>query len=411
MNESGLAVTAAGAAAERRPLELRLRGWSRTVRRADVAASTLSALGYLAVAVPFAVFAPSTRALGLVDPVLVVAFAVFVLLEYGVAAGSAVPTQLAFVPMLFLTPLRFVPLTVLAGSLLASAISLAWGRRPTVCPNAFGACWFAVPPAVLLLLAGEQPFGWSHWPLYLGVFGAQSVTDLVQTALFVRFVNGARLRDLARVLATVYSFDALLTPIALLAARADAPYAFLALLPFTAVLHLLGRERRSRLDAQSEADRLHELAHVDDLTRVSNRRDFDRRLLVEHARAGRTGGDLSVCLLDLDRFKQYNDAFGHPAGDDLLRRVTIAWAGALRPEALLARIGGEEFGLILPDASLATARGVVERLRRVTPREITFSTGLACWNRGETIAELIGRADGALYRAKHQGRDRLVAAA
>jgi diguanylate cyclase (GGDEF)-like protein len=404
MSDSGLAVPAAGATAEPpiRAGSLRLEG--RGVR-ADIAASALSTLAYAGAA------PPSTRAIGPVGLVLVVAFAWLARLEYRVGEGAAVPTQLAFVPMLFLMPLRFVPVAVLAGSLLSTTVTLARRQHVTVCPNTFGACWFAIPPAALLLAAGEQPFAWGRWPLYLAVFGAQSLTDLVQTGVFARFVSGARLRELAVVFATVYGFDVLLTPIAMLAARQDSPYGFLALLPFTGVLNLLGRERRSRLDAQSEADRLHTLAHVDDLTRASNRRDFDRRLAVEHARAARSSGSLSVCLLDLDHFKRYNDTFGHPAGDDLLRRVTVAWASTLRPEALLARIGGEEFGLILPDASPEAAGTIIERLRAVTPREITFSTGLACWDGAETIAELIVRADAALYRAKNEGRDRLVPAA
>ena len=373
-------------------------------------AAGASALVFVASAAAFAAFVPSTRSFGGVDLVLVVTFALRARLEYPGAAGSAVPAQLAFVPMLFLMPLRFVPLAVCAGSLLATAASLVNGKRPTLCPNALGAAWFALPPVVVFALAGEQPFAWRHWPLYTAAFAAQSAVDLVQTVLYERAAHGLAVRPLLGVLGIVYSFDALLTPVALLAARSGG-YAFLALLPFTGVLYLLGIERRSRLDAQSEADRLDALAHLDDLTRAPNRRSFDQRLVAEQARAGRSGSNLSVCLLDLDRFKRYNDRLGHPAGDDLLRRVTAAWAGTLRSEALLARIGGEEFGLILPDASPGAARVVVERLRRVTPREITFSAGIAGWREGETIEDLIARADAALYRAKDEGRDRFVLAA
>ena len=208
-------------------------------------------------------------------------------------------------------------------------------------------------------------------------FVAQSVVDLVQTVLYERAAHGLAVRPLLGVLGIVYSFDALLTPVALLAARTAA------MRSSPSAVHgcadLLGIERRSRLDAQSEADRLDALAHLDDLTRAPNRRSFDQRLVSEQARAGRSGSGVSVCFLDLDGFKRYNDRLGHPAGDDLLRRVTAAWAGTLRQEALLARIGGDEFGLILPDASPETAEVVVERLRRVTPREITFSAGIAGW--------------------------------
>jgi diguanylate cyclase len=111
-------------------------------------------------------------------------------------------------------------------------------------------------------------------------------------------------------------------------------------------------------------------------------------------------------VLDLDHFKAYNDAHGHPAGDDLLRRVAAAWSDVLRPDSLLARLGGEEFGLILPSAASPDAEVVVERLRSVTPSEITFSAGIATWDGKEPLAATVERADVALYRAKAAGRDR-----
>jgi diguanylate cyclase (GGDEF)-like protein len=381
----------------------------RSSRTAVVLSAGLT-LPFLLAASAFAVLASSTRRLGFADLLLVLALAWLVGLDYPVGAGAAVPAQLAFVPMLFVMPLRFVPLAACAALLLALAITLARGKRPHICPNALGACWFALPPAAILLLAGEQPFGWSHWPVYVAAFAAQSVTDLILTVFYEGFVNRMSVRSLLGILGTVYAFDALLTPVAFLAAGGG-PYAFLALLPLTGVLHALGRERRNLIDTQSEADRLDTLAHVDDLTSAANRRSFDQRLTVELARARRSGSSLSVCALDLDHFKRYNDTFGHPAGDDLLRRVTAAWSATLRPEAMLARIGGEEFGLILPAAQLRVAEVIVERLRAATPHEVTFSAGVAVWDGTETFAELIARADEALYRAKSDGRDRLVVAA
>jgi diguanylate cyclase (GGDEF)-like protein len=113
-------------------------------------------------------------------------------------------------------------------------------------------------------------------------------------------------------------------------------------------------------------------------------------------------------MLDLDHFKTFNDTYGHPAGDELLRRATELWNAALRPEALLARLGGEEFGLILPDASPDAAEIVIERLRIVTPSEVTFSAGIATWDGHESLADVVARADAALYRAKSEGRDRFV---
>ncbi len=376
----------------------------------DVGASALAALAFFGAATAMALLAHSSRHLTVIDVALVAMLALLIRLEYPIGKGSAVPAQLAFVPMLFLMPLRFVPLAVGAASLLASVTVLASGRRPHPCPNALGACWFALPPAIILQLAGEKPFAWHHWPLYVAVFAVQSLTDLGVTVAYEGIVNRVALRPLLEVLGTTYSFDALLTPVAMVSAS-EGSWSFLALLPFTVVLYVLGRERRIRLDAQSEAERLGALALADDLTRAANRRSFEDRLEVEVARAARTGVQFSVCLLDLDHFKRFNDTFGHPAGDDLLRRVADSWAATLRADDMLARVGGEEFGLILPDAAPDIASAVVERLRAVTPAEITVSVGVATWKSGEMPAEVVARADAALYRAKDEGRDRLVLAA
>lgn len=362
---------------------------------------------FLAVAIALALTGSSTRQFTAQDVVLLAVFIVLVRLEYPVGAGAAVPAQLAFVPLLFAMPLRDVPLAVAAGTVASSAVLALAGKRQTLCPNAFGAAWFTIPPVLILLAAGEKPFAWSHWPIYLAAFAAQTAADLIPAVVFERFVNGAPLDVLARVLATVYGFDLLFTPIGMLAA-AQGGYAVLGVLPLIAVLHLLSRERWSRLDAESEAERLGRLAHFDALTQAANRRRFDERLGIEHSRAARSGDELSVCVLDLDHFKAYNDAHGHPAGDDLLRRVTAAWTGVLRPDSLLARLGGEEFGLLLPSASSADAEIVVERLQSVTPAEITFSAGIATWNRDEPVIAVVARADVALYQAKAAGRDRFV---
>jgi diguanylate cyclase (GGDEF)-like protein len=181
-------------------------------------------------------------------------------------------------------------------------------------------------------------------------------------------------------------------------------------LPFLVVLHGFARERSRRLDAQLDADRYEQLARRDALTGLANRLSFDERLGVELARAARYGRPLSLCLLDLDWFKDFNDRYGHPAGDALLQRTTQAWAVTLRPEALLARIGGEEFALIVPDAALDDAARIAERLRQATPAEITCSAGVACWNRSEDEIGLLTRADTALYASKKNGRARLTVA-
>jgi diguanylate cyclase (GGDEF)-like protein/PAS domain S-box-containing protein len=166
----------------------------------------------------------------------------------------------------------------------------------------------------------------------------------------------------------------------------------------------IGAEREA-LIAENE-----KLARSDALTGLPNRRVLDDQLPREMARALRTGSDLCVALIDIDRFKAYNDTYGHLAGDKVLRDCAAAWDEVLRGEDTIVRFGGEEFLVVLPDCAPAAAATVVEHLRSVTPEGQTCSAGLAAWVPGETVDDLVARADKALYEAKEAGRDRLVSA-
>ena len=150
------------------------------------------------------------------------------------------------------------------------------------------------------------------------------------------------------------------------------------------------------------------LARSDSLTGLPNRRALDEQLPHEMARARRGDSPLCLAILDIDHFKAYNDAHGHLAGDVLLQKCAIAWDSELRGEDGIARFGGEEFVVLLPDCLPEQAAMILERLRVATPNEQTCSAGLACWDFGESIEDLLGRADAALYRAKGEGRDRMV---
>lgn len=152
------------------------------------------------------------------------------------------------------------------------------------------------------------------------------------------------------------------------------------------------------------------LARSDALTGLPNRRALDEQLPREMARARRAGSSLCLAIIDLDRFKAYNDENGHLAGDAMLRECAIAWDSQLRGADTIVRFGGEEFLLVIPDAGAEQAAELVERLRAVTPDGQTCSAGLACWDFSESAEELVDRADSALYRAKAVGRDRLVQA-
>jgi diguanylate cyclase (GGDEF)-like protein len=156
--------------------------------------------------------------------------------------------------------------------------------------------------------------------------------------------------------------------------------------------------------------RLQGLARTDGLTGIPNRRVWDEELPSELERARRTGTPLCVAMLDLDHFKAYNDLHGHQAGDLLLKEAAAAWRAEVRSTDLLARYGGEEFALLLPACPLRDALDVVRRLLAATPSEITCSIGVASWSFQESAADLLGRADQALYAAKAAGSDRYVTA-
>ncbi len=152
------------------------------------------------------------------------------------------------------------------------------------------------------------------------------------------------------------------------------------------------------------------LARSDALTGLPNRRALEEELPRDMVRASRGAEPLCVAMVDVDHFKAYNDANGHLAGDGLLRECAIAWDSALRGEDTISRVGGEEFVVVLPRCAPEQAGEIVERLRSATPDGQTVSAGLALWDGEESVSALIGRADAALYEAKENGRDRLVAA-
>jgi diguanylate cyclase (GGDEF)-like protein len=152
------------------------------------------------------------------------------------------------------------------------------------------------------------------------------------------------------------------------------------------------------------------LAATDSLTGIWNRRGWDALLARELARASRERRQLAVAIFDVDNFKAFNDQHGHPAGDRLLVRAAESWLSMLRATDVLARYGGEEFAVAFADCTQPQAVAVVERLRAATPEGQTCSAGVAVWNGTESAAELLARADRALYVAKRAGRDQVVTA-
>lgn len=181
-------------------------------------------------------------------------------------------------------------------------------------------------------------------------------------------------------------------------------------------------------ELESVLVRMRELADRDDLTGLFNRRVIMDALHKLRARAQRTFEPFSVCIIDLDNFKTVNDAYGHIAGDRVLREFATAMAAELRDMDIVARsdpsfgrYGGEEFILVLPNTDIDGARRCAERLRQRQDERLrrgdtaipccTLSAGVAEYLPGEDIEALLRRADHALYAAKHAGRNRVETAA
>ena len=171
----------------------------------------------------------------------------------------------------------------------------------------------------------------------------------------------------------------------------------LAVLVLTRMMGLVHR-------GEEQAAHIHALASHDPLTGLPNRRRWEFELPRMCELSSRGSSLLCVAMIDLDHFKAYNDTFGHPAGDHLLRECGHLWQSEVRTSDLLARLGGEEFGLALPYCSIDTAEQAVARMRDLMPANQSFSCGIAQWDGNETDLGLLNRADRALYAAKAAGR-------
>jgi diguanylate cyclase len=171
--------------------------------------------------------------------------------------------------------------------------------------------------------------------------------------------------------------------------------------------------------------RLAEQASRDELTGAYNRRHLLEIMAHERERAERHGHPFSVCILDIDHFKRFNDEHGHQVGDEVLRGFAqrmrahsraLDWLGRQDPDHVFGRFGGEEFLLVLPQTEVAGGMRFVERVRAAVdatafpthagPMHIAFSAGVAQYCHGESLEQLLARADAALYRAKSAGRNR-----
>ena len=181
--------------------------------------------------------------------------------------------------------------------------------------------------------------------------------------------------------------------------------------------------KKAEIALRTSAERLRNLAETDGLTGIVNRRAFDEAFLREAQKCARNDAPLSLLMIDIDRFKAYNDTYGHPAGDQCLRLVSkCLLQSAKRPVDIVARYGGEEFVVLLPETSEKGAVVVAEQFARLLEKEqiahsqseferVTASIGISCAVGQALQAEpsrLLSMADAALYDAKMQGRNRIL---
>ncbi len=190
--------------------------------------------------------------------------------------------------------------------------------------------------------------------------------------------------------------------------------AYIADLIWTIVSQKQANEKIERLNSQLE-----HLAMTDDLTDLANRRAFFREGADEIRRSQRYRMPLSLIMLDIDRFKEVNDTFGHDAGDAMLRRIAKILKANIRQVDLTARLGGEEFGILLPNTKNADAVFLAERLRRTIEEEgsleenqklsVTVSIGVASSSEDTPdLDALLKQADAAMYEAKRRGKNQVV---
>ena len=312
----------------------------------DLLVSGGLAAAFLAAATALAVLVPWNRpldagALG----ALVLAYAALSRVEFEVGPGSAVPIQLAFVPMLFALPAPVVPLCVAAGYVLGALPDyLAGTAHPARVFVLVSSSWYAIGPAIVFAIASGDPADIRYAPVYALALASQFAFDFASSGLRERLAFGHAPTSLLASFAWIWGVDALLAPIGL-AAALDVRTGVMIVVPFVVLLALIARDRRARIDHAVTVNEAYrgalDDAYRDDLSGIANRRKLLHDL--ERVAAGPAGEHVLV-FYDLNGFKQYNDTFGHPAGDVMLRRLAGKLECAIDPKLGSAyRLGGDEF--------------------------------------------------------------------
>ena len=292
--------------------------------------------------------------------------------------------------------------------------------------------WLLAGGAATLLAVAVFHYGWDSLPLrsvavssyYAGICFAIAATLPIPADRRLRYPF-AFTRIAASVVGAIHVSRALFYGYA----AASSPLVFLDPATYNLVFFGFGTMALPALTLgavmMANAQVISETAYAadhDHLTGAPSRRAFFAAAEREHARAGRHGSGLGLLLMDVDHFKRINDTHGHAVGDQVLRDLVLHTQEVVRKIDYCARLGGEEFAVLLPDASFETALAVAERVRAALDRSLqlapatipvayTVSIGVAMLEEGENITGLMARADKALYAAKAGGRNRVARAA
>lgn len=334
--------------------------------------------GFVAAALTMAALLPGHRPVALLPALLLVGcYGVVSRIEFELGPGSAVPTQLVLVPMLFLLPVSTVPLFVGAGCLLGLTVDhFKRKRHPQRAFVLLSYSWHAVGPALVLSLFGDGHVRTRDWPIYLAALAAQFAFDLASSTAREKLAFGVSPRRLFPYLAWVYAVDLLLAPVALLAAASseESAFGFILALPLVGLLALLTCDRSRRIDRAVELSEAYHgatrEARSDPLTGLGNRLAWDEAL--EAAEAGAVPGPVSVILIDLNNLKLANDSRGHEFGDKLLRSVATLLRRSVREVDLVARVGGDELGILMTQTGADRCRAVVARIEAAVAQHPTL---------------------------------------
>jgi diguanylate cyclase (GGDEF)-like protein len=310
----------------------------------------------------------------------------------------------AFLPfvLLWLPPGRWHSGLVIAAGALTLLIVMVGARAPWERLPGWAPCVLAF--AYLVVVALLRTAG-----------GPSGVAPMVLLPVFWLALGGTRRQLWCLLIGVTLVF---VLPLILVGGANYPPSAWRAAILFIALSGIVGIAVQLLVDRVRDQERarnlllqrLDDLAHTDALTGLANRRAWEIELRRGLARARRTSEPVSVALVDIDSFKAVNDAHGHPGGDSLLIDIARNWSGMLRPDDVLARIGGDEFGVLMPDCTEVGAAEVITRLRSRMPGPYSCSVGVATWNQTELADRLMVRADDALYDAKRHGQQRAVRA-